>query len=214
MCPESAAFLINLSAQAAPTFVNAANPELPGVARGVPMGGALRVHDIDLDQVGGSDLTLERFRVFEANAELNVDNLYSVAPPKDTYFRGRIDALPDSIVVLAVPEYGTVSGVITDATGVWLLAGKSGYSAPGLSNRNLDLKTELAGMPFECGAEGAAFAPADLIPENGGTGADTAPLCTNVTHTARVAVETDYEYYAKFGNETAANQICIACRWQ
>ena len=50
------------AAGAAPSFVNAANPDLPEVAQGVPMGGALEVFGLELDQVGVTSLELERFR--------------------------------------------------------------------------------------------------------------------------------------------------------
>jgi hypothetical protein len=129
-----------------------------------------------------------------------------VAPPTEAYFRGRVSALPDSIVVLAVPEHGPARGVITDASGVWLLAGKSGHSAPGLENRKLDLEKELAGKPFECGTVGLDLDVADLMPAEEGGRLDAAAHAVNVTHTARVAVETDYEYYTKFGNVDAVNQ--------
>ena len=152
------------AAGAAPSFVNAANPDLPEVAQGVPMGGALEVFGLELDQVGVTSLELERFRVFDRDARLVVDNEYSVAPPTDHYFRGRVEALPNSIVVMAVPEQGPVRGLITDASGVWLLAGKSGHSAPGLANRKVEMETELAGNPFVCGAEEVALEAGDLLP--------------------------------------------------
>ena len=99
------------------------------------MGGAIKVFDFDLDEIGSSSLELKRFTVFGPGAQLIVDNNYSVAPPTDAYFRGHVTELPDSIVVLAVPEKGAIRGIITDAAGVWLLAGNSGNSAPGSARR-------------------------------------------------------------------------------
>jgi len=197
---------LSFGAAAAPTFVNAARPDLPDVAQGVPMGGALTVFDLELDQVGNTSLELERFAVFDPNARLVVDGGYSVAPPTDAYFRGRVAGLPDSIVVVAIPEQGEPRGIITDDSGVWLLAGNSGHSAPGLANRKIDLETEIGGKPFACGNEQLNIDPAGLAAGEDEGEPVTGSLAPNVTHTARVAVETDYEYYALFNNVDAANQ--------
>jgi hypothetical protein len=205
LCSLLAIVFLPYSSNAAPTFINATSPDLPSVARGIPMGGAIKVLDLDLDEIGSASLELERFTVFEPGAQLIVDNNYSVAPPTDAYFRGHVNELPDSIVVLAIPEQGAIRGIITDAAGVWLLAGNSGHSAPGLTNRKINLETELKGKPFECGTEQIAHNAVDLLPTSGEGGTETASLPANVTHTARVAVETDYEYYAMFGNVDAAN---------
>jgi hypothetical protein len=72
-----AAWCLSPLIQADPTFVNAADPRLPTMARGVPMGGALQVVGLDLNQVGPTDLDLERFEVFDKRAELWVDNEHS-----------------------------------------------------------------------------------------------------------------------------------------
>jgi len=189
----------------APTFISATSPDLPNVARGIPMGGTIRVFDLDLDEIGSTSLELKRFAVFETGAQLIVDNNYSVAPPADAYYRGHVTELPDSIVVLAVPERGTIRGIITDVAGVWLLAGNTAHAVPGLTNRKINLETELKGKPFECGTEQLALNAVDLLPTSGEGGTETASLPANVTHTARVAVETDYEYYAMFDNVDAAN---------
>ena len=193
------------SSNAAPTFINATSPDLPIVARGIPMGGAINVFGLDLDEIGRASLELERFNVFEPGAQLIVDNIYTVAPPTDTYFRGHVAELPNSIVVLAIPEKGAIRGIITDTNGVWLLAGNSGYSAPKLISRKINLETELKGKPFECGTEQILHDAVDLLPTSGEGSNETASLPANVTHTARVAIETDYEYYAMFGNVNAAN---------
>lgn len=197
--------VLPFSADAAPTFISATRPDLPEVARGVPMGGAMGVFDLELDKIGSTSLELERFTVFEDGAQLIVDNNSSVAPPTDAYFRGRVKELPDSIAVLAIPEQGPMRGIITDTVGVWLLAGNSGHSAPGLINRKINLDKELKGKPFICGTEQLAHDVAGLLPSSDAGTAETASLPANVTHTARVAVETDYEYYAMFGDVNAAN---------
>ncbi len=196
---------IPLSLSAEPTFVNAGHPNLPEVARGVPQGGALRIADFDLDGFGFTELELERFAVFAPDAEINVNDNSTIAPPANAYFRGRAAGLPDTVVVLTVPEHGAMRGLITDNSGTWLLAGNSGHGAHGLSNRKLghDELSELP--PFACGTESIAFDVEELTGDfSAGTAPATVSLPSNVTHTARIAVETDYEYFAMFGNEADA----------
>ncbi len=171
------------------------------------MGGTLEVFNVDLDQAGGSTLDLERFSVFDPNARFVVDNDIWLTPPNDAYFRGRILGQEDSIVVLAVPERGPVRGIISDPTGVWLLAGHPGHSPRGLANRKVDLELELAEKTFACGNEAGTLNTNSLMPDQGSDGSKPlASLPANVTHTARVAIETDYEFYALFNNVDAAHQ--------
>ena len=194
-----------LSVSAAPTFVNADQPDLPDVARGIPQGGALRIRDFDLDQFGYTELELERFAVFAQDAEISVNEDRTIAPPANAYFRGHAAGLPDSIVVLTVPQHGKARGVISDGTGMWLLGSNPAGNAPGLSNRKIG-KSELSRLPpFACGAENLALEIEELTDAPSQSAApESASLPGNVTHTARIAVETDYEYFAMFGNEADA----------
>gem|GEM_PF-1728174 len=195
------------NAWAEPTFINAARPDLPTVAQGIPKGGALRVFGITLDQRGETDFELEQFEVFAENAQLVVNNDHQVSVPTDVYFRGSIVGEDGSIVVLAVPESGPVRGVITGTAGTWIISGTPGKSSQGLANRKVDVKSELANRTFECGNEHSSMDVARLLPNsNNITSNISQSLPANVTHTARIAVETDYEFYAKFGNVDDANR--------
>ncbi|WP_343802515.1 Ig-like domain-containing protein [Marinobacterium maritimum] len=194
-------------AYASLTSANAAAPDLPAIARGVPMGGTLELFNVDLEQVGVSELELERFAVFSSDTQLVVDNNNWATPPSDAYFRGRIAGHENSIVVLAVPEQGPMRGIITDASGVWLLAGQSSHAPRGLTNRKVNLELELADKPFACGNETGTFNASSLMPDGGSSTYTTAAsLPANVSHTARVAVETDYEFFALFNNVDEAYQ--------
>jgi hypothetical protein len=200
-----AGLMMSFSLAADPTFANANQPNLPEVAQGIPKGGALRIFGLDLDQFGVVNLELERFTVFAPDAEILIDGDFPASPPNNAYFRGRANGLPNAIVVLTVPEHGAMRGLITDEAGIWLLAGKSGHGAPGLENRKVG-KDELTSLPpFECGTEALPIDVGELAGETSGAASiDTAALPGNVSHTARVAVETDSEYFAKFGNATDA----------
>lgn len=197
--------VLPLSVSATPTFANANQPDLPEVARGIPMGGALRIHDFDLDQFGYTELKLERFAVFAPDMKISVDGYSAISPPDNAYFRGHAAGLPDAIVVLTVPERGKVRGLITDESGIWLLESNAASEAPGLRNRKVR-KNEMSQLPpFACGTENLAVDIEQLTGDQS-AGATTEPssLPGNVTHTARIAVETDYEYFAMFGNEADA----------
>jgi uncharacterized repeat protein (TIGR01451 family) len=196
------ALIIPMSVQAQPTFVNAANPALPAVAHGVPMGGALRVFDLELDQYGTTTLYLVRFPVFAPDATIEVVGGSSVPAPADAYFRGWAANDPKTVVMFAVPKKGKgkMRGVITGASGTWLLEGKPG--AAGLKTRRVDLERELAGRTFECGADKLKKTAASMAAElaEGGVVA-AAGIPVNVLYTGHMIIDTDYEYWLQFWNQ-------------
>jgi Metallo-peptidase family M12 len=191
---------------AAPTFVNANDPGLPGKANGVPKGGALNVFDLELEGEGTVTLELERFEVFAPDAECTVvgDNgSTAFDPPSDAYFRGWSDHDPETVVMMAVTKQGTIRGLITGSTGAWLLEGPTA-KGKGLQNRKADLEAELSGRSFECGTNGLQSTAASA--GSGATGAAAAlaaglPPATNVQYTAYVIVDTDYEYLQNFAGD-------------
>jgi len=209
LIPLCGAALLTAPVFADPMFVNGAEPDLPTVAQGVPKGGALRVFGLELDQHGPVDLELRRFRVFDPNAQLLGEDDTLLPIPDNAYFRGPVDGLPNAVAVLTVPADGRPRGVVTDENGIWLLGTKPGRVGAGLVSRKL-AADELARMPpFKCGLEamtGAGLPSAEAAAPAASDDGDlqTSALDSGVSHTARVAVETDYEYFALFGSETAA----------
>lgn len=185
--------LVPCNALAAPTFVNAAAPDLPDVARGVPMGGALRVFDLQLDQYGTTALDLQRFGVFAAGATIEIVGGPAVSVPNTAYFRGRVENSPNSSVFFAVPEKGKgrMHGVINDASGTWLLEENSGK--PGFNTRKADLAKELAGRTFECAADGVNVTGA--LPA---TAVAAAGIAADIRYTAHMIIDTDYEFWQQF----------------
>ncbi len=201
--------LLSTPLAADPISVSAVRADLPDVARGVPRGGALRVSGLALDKHGPVELELERFTVFLPDAKILGLHGESLPVPTNIHFRGRVAGLPDSVAILTVPARGLARGVITDKDRVWMLRGSNGRSAAGLSSRKVSADELDSLPPFQCGVEALTGGGAlDIDPAMAiwpGVGAvETAPLPAGVTHTARVAVETDYEYFSLFGSETAA----------
>jgi uncharacterized repeat protein (TIGR01451 family) len=191
---------------AAPTFVNATVPDLPAVARGVPMGGALEIFDLNLDKYGKTALRMERFAVFAPDAKIEVVNGPALSPPDAAYFRGRHTGDEESIVMLSVFKDGRVHGMISGKDGVWLLEKKSGSAS--LQTRKTKLAQELKNRKFDCDSDkmAAASSGSGLSSSSGaaasGLGGSGAPL--NVQYTAKMIVDTDYEYWLKFWNANAS----------
>jgi len=182
--------------------VDAASGELPALARAVPQGGRLRTGGVDLGG-GAETLTLERFDVFAADAVITVrGDGYEVQrrAPGNAYFRGSVEGDPTSVAVVTVPERGPLHGVVSGEGGIWLLERTARGAEVSLRARGVDVAEVLAEHPFECGTEGAV-----ALSEGGGGAAGAAVEAAGLaSYSARIAVETDYEFYARFGDATAA----------
>lgn len=207
----SGVFLLASNAYAAPDFVNAADPDLPEKARGIPKGGALRVSGLMLDTLGEVTLDLERFTVFSPDTKIEVVGGPAVNVPDVAYFRGAVADTPGSSVMMAVPKNGKVRGVVSSKSGSWMM--ESGAGSSGLKNRKVDLAKELAGRTFECGVDSTTFTP-DNNNLAAANEAAAAGLPLNVQYTAHMIIDTDYEYWEQFWNryspdvnETAAKAI-------
>jgi len=170
------------------------------------MGGALGVSGVEIEGLVTDTLDLSRFPVFSEDAQIVVDDAYSVPVPDTAYFRGRIAGDPESIAVLAVPETGNPRGMLLNPAGVWMIEDQPIPSGKGLKARKLK-NSELAALKhFRCGTDGLDLVPESLSPnasEGSPLGApETAAAAA--AYTARIAVETDAEYYNHFGNTAAA----------
>ena len=196
--------LIPFNALADPTFVSANDPDLPDKARGVPKGGALRVFDFELDQVGITTLDLQRIEVFAPDAEITIvsDGGSSRGElPGVAYFRGKVADKQGSIVMFAVPKIGrgAIRGLITGKEGAWLFKGKD--NMPGIQTRKVDVENELQDKTFECGVDQLSQSATEAFSEftEAAAAVAAADLPTNVLYTAHMIVDTDYEYFQRFG---------------
>ncbi len=179
--------------------------DFPSIARQLPLGGLMKLFGIDIEGGLPADLELERFEVFAPDAEILIDDDQSIPPPDHAYYRGRVAGQPNSRVFLTVPSQGEIRGLIQNAAGIWLLGGNQGQIGRGLRSRKVDVATELAVRPFECGTEHLPIPAAELVHAvNAGKTPDIAALAANVQYTAHLAIETDAEFLALFGNSTSA----------
>lgn len=165
----------------------------------VELGGGLEV------ALGAAEkLQLERFRVFEPGAQVVIHGeggrVEHRKAPDHAYFRGRVASDPTSRAFLVVRESGEVRGLVTRTRGVRLIAREVDGSF-----RSREIGSEelaIGGPAFTCGAEGHETSLVDLLP--GHAGSSVAAPTGNLSYTARVAIETDFEYLGKFGGSTTA----------
>lgn len=185
---------------AKPVEIPARSVQLPEVARGVPAGGALRVLGLTLGRRDAPDLELERFEVF--SEDLEIEGAAATALPANAYFRGRIEGRPGSLVALTVPENGAMRGIAIAGDSAWLLGSDPRGRKPGLRSKKLRSRDFKRLPPFECGVTGHSdFASMDDV---GATAPAAERLASNVSHSAKLAIETDHEFYQLFWSETAA----------
>ncbi|MFL6196785.1 MAG: M12 family metallo-peptidase [Thermoanaerobaculia bacterium] len=194
-----------------------------GRATAVAVGSPLRVVKVKAPDAGQDEaFQLERFDVFAPGAKVTLhgrNGARVVDAPRNAYFRGAVEGRPDSRVFLTLREDGSAQGVVTDAEDTWLIGGddvpaKALGAAP-LEMRRVEpvLLKSSRGDGFECEQDQLPDAPPSYKSAEPGkdlTGAGfTEPLAglseaATALYSARVAVETDYEFYAKFNNVTNA----------
>ncbi|MFL6232358.1 MAG: M12 family metallo-peptidase [Thermoanaerobaculia bacterium] len=208
--------------------VRAAAPALPvvqsqdfaGVAAKMAAGSRLRLENLPVAGTGESRaLVLERFEVFARDAKITVhgDGGDKVLPaPANVYFRGVVDGRPGSRAFLAKLADGRTQGVISEEDDVYLIGGDDAAAkALGgpLEMHRVDpvLLKAARGEAFNCGnAELPGLSGKGAVLDLGGiTSQAAAPLEKEVAaatpaHTARVAIESDFELYSLFNNSTNA----------
>ncbi len=183
--------------------VQAAQLSLSEVVQRLPIGGTLRASGIAIEGLVTDTLDLSRFSVFSDDAQILIDDAYSLPAPATAYFRGAIAGDPESIAVLAIPETGSPRGLLLSPSGIWMIEEQLALATRGLTARKLG-RTELVALKsFRCGTEGLGLLP-EVLGGNAAPDSISAPgtAAATAAYTARVAVETDAEYYLHF-NDTA-----------
>jgi hypothetical protein len=185
---------------------HAAQADLGEVARRLPKRGSLRVEGVPFEGAITA-LELERFEAFAPDAQIVIagDHGDVVLPaPDNAYYRGAVEGDLGAVAVLTARAKGGVRGLIVKNGVPWVISDEHGPERPpGLATRKVDLAREFAGHPFRCGADEAPKVPATSDSQSTGL-AEPATAGTTVNYTARVAVETDYEFFQRFGNTTDA----------
>jgi hypothetical protein len=193
---------------------------LAKAAATAPLGSRLRVEDVEKADTGETAaFVLERFNVFTADARITVHGAQGdevLPPPANAYFRGTVAGRPDSRVFLTVLKDGTAQGMVNEGEEMYLIGGDDEPAAKALraplAMHRIDpgaLKAS-RGEGFQCdndllppgrstleGLDFTRMAPAGL--------AEKAAIPAKLAaYNARVAIESDYEFYSKFNDTTKA----------
>jgi hypothetical protein len=183
---------------------------LAETARGVPIGGVLRIDDVSLELARPPEsFALVRFRVFAPDAKVVIhgaEGSVTVSPPADLHFRGRVLGREGAQVFMTVGEDDRVRGLVTDHGRYWIAHQDAGAPLPELREVT-SAELEGAGRAFNCRADELPRPPATTTAAAGTSTATTKGAGTksrSLSYAAKIAVETDYEYYQLFGSTTAA----------
>lgn len=213
------------SAAAAPAQV--AGAQLAAVAATTRTGDRLRVTEVELPATSEVlALDVQRFEVFAPDAEIVVHGSSGVTKlpaPKNAYFRGAVAGEAGSRVFLEVLAGGETRGIITRAGDDAFLIDNNetgGTAAGRLQGVRADAALLKAGRePWQCAqdelpAPPRANAGLDLLTGAAPNAPDAATVAAAAApssdpqalplYAARVAVETDFEFYGKFNNVTNA----------
>jgi len=183
---------------AARVNVHASDAAFAATARSVVPGGALRVEGLILErELSTTTLDLQRFEVWRPDARIEVDGRL-VPAPRTAYFRGGVDGEMGSIAFFSVRESGDVRGIVQKSGATWVVGKGRGLGQ--LRSRQADLSTM---EPFQCGQDSLypdseAFLAGDESPTAVPDFASGSVI--DQPYSATIAIETDYEYYAMFGN--------------
>ncbi len=206
--------------------------ELRSAARALGHGDKLRVRDVPLFDGPLAELELESFSVFKDGARIMVqgaDGNRAVEPPDDRLFRGRVAGEDDSLAFVGVMEDGSLQGLVVLDDRIFLvgteredadgpLGVSSSATAPGaapplerrVSVQQLeDMEESLQELAFRCGNDDHPT-PLDLrsfLPDQTGSvsgGLFRQESAMLATYAVDVALETDHEFYQRFGSTSGA----------
>lgn len=154
-------------------------------------------------------LEMTEFRVFADDARILVhhadgDQFFPI--PENRYFRGRVLGEPDSLAVMTVTNSGLVRGLITVSGHYWVMegGGVTKALAGSVEVREVEAVAELDhdAQRFECGTDKLGIPPLPRFEKPTGTG--SASFEKSASYTARIAVETDSEFFSLFGDAADA----------
>lgn len=140
-------------------------------------------------------LVLSRLQVIADDAELRVNGgaPTALAPRLErTHLSGRLEGDPDSRATLIIGARGDVRGLVRSSGRVLALTEASGGGLV-----LAEVATDRSPREFSCGNEGDLVPPP--LPPRPGAGA-AIPGVPPGGFAARIAIETDFEYFALFGN--------------
>jgi hypothetical protein len=192
----------------------AAAHELASVASEISVAGKIDVHVSKLDgEERDSTFELERFEVFMPQSRIVVVSDHGddqqeqvLEPPKNIYLRGSLADDPQSLVLLTVGRRGEIRGLVSRGGDLWMMEAaevSEGRVAP-LISRKVDVDSELGEVSrnWSCDADRLEIeaSPLDGLLSPPAESQQSVSGGTGTSYVARIAIETDREFFNKFGN--------------
>jgi hypothetical protein len=152
---------------------------------------------------------LERFEVFGSRSRIVVSGEHGeqiLEPPANVYFRGSLSDDPHSLVLLTVGADRQVRGLVSKSGELWMMeAAKTPMNQMSpLLSRRVDVEGELGEVSrnWSCDADrlGVEDSPLDELVDVPSESPQSVAGGTGASYVARIAIETDREFYNRFGN--------------
>ncbi len=190
----------------------AAGPSFAEAARDLGQGERLRVA-ATVEAWGPGELVLDlaRFDAAAPGARLTLHGAEGASErplPATVHLRGWVEGRAGARAAIAVHEDGELRAIVSDAGGIAHARARGDQPL-----RFARPSNDRAAPAFACAADGleGPDGPVDelapIVAAFDALGAIDAPAVAS--HTARVALETDHEYYQRFGNATAASEYAL-----
>ncbi len=188
-------------------------------AKNIPIGGQMILEDLPISGMRGNQrLSLERFSIFAPDAVIVTNRDEHLPISGNVYYRGQVEGLSDSIVLMTIPEQGQPRGLIFTNSRIMVLEGRTSGQTTGLGTREVDVETELEPLArkFQCSTETLHQPENPLLDrilrevssvKNLSNGSQSASVAG---YTINLAVETDYEYYALFNSQDSQDSQATA----
>lgn len=201
---------------APPLRVPAASAAFTATARGVGKGGKLRVtgHKLEQDEPE-VELELQRFEVWQPDAQIVITGAKGKStvhrPPSTMFFKGKVAGSNTSSVMMSVRKDGSVGGMVMHGQSAYALGRAHGSTGAIQSKKARAKEFASTQKRFHCRG-GIEVDHVHLPPDMKSVGRKLQQTVLDQQYVARIAVETDYEFYAKFASEDAAID-CECCHF-
>lgn len=180
------------------------DPALHDAARGLAVGGLLRIDGLRLEEDRPPEgVELERFSVFAPEARIVVrstDTAEETSPPDTAYFRGRLTADPSSLAIVSVTAAGALRGWITSESS-WYELSAAGRGP--IEVTEVDLARD-AGASGLCAAGSLDALPAGIRQLSAPPAQPGRARTGGVQYAVDLAIDTDWELFQLFGSAQAA----------
>lgn len=164
------------------------------------------IRGIEVKGIGLVDLSIKQVEVFAPDSNIVLNNERMLTPPDTRFLRGHIEGIPGSVVAITLTTDGLLSGLMSDGDATWELKRVSADAS--LEAKATDMRNHLNPKPFICEQDklpAIPDLPESYIPFSDKTlTAEPDLLPAGQLYQVKVAIESDYEFYQKFGSTTAA----------